>query len=134
CFFFFSSRRRHTRFSRDWSSDVCSSDLNRKQGMSRNNKGGNNGGSHVSRPGLLDRDLCSHVFCRGNVYQCFTVVSTNRIFLIARLFTPVRKNVYVHFRRLLNRLLCRFYILYRLLDVVKRSRQPFFGCLFIFPE
>src|SRR5690606_40119049 len=24
----FSSRRRHTRFSRDWSSDVCSSDLN----------------------------------------------------------------------------------------------------------
>src|SRR5207302_3238609 len=25
--FFFSSRRRHTRFSRDWSSDVCSSDL-----------------------------------------------------------------------------------------------------------
>src|SRR5690606_40134390 len=26
-FFFFSSRGRHTRFSRDWSSDVCSSDL-----------------------------------------------------------------------------------------------------------
>src|SRR5690606_41029010 len=26
-FLFFSSRRRHTRFSRDWSSDVCSSDL-----------------------------------------------------------------------------------------------------------
>src|SRR5205809_7578741 len=25
--FFFSSRRRHTRCSRDWSSDVCSSDL-----------------------------------------------------------------------------------------------------------
>src|SRR6266511_4549672 len=28
-FLFFSSRRRHTRFSRDWSSDVCSSDLER---------------------------------------------------------------------------------------------------------
>src|SRR5215510_16055756 len=27
-FFFFSSRRRHTRWPRDWSSDVCSSDLN----------------------------------------------------------------------------------------------------------
>src|SRR5437868_14343232 len=27
-FFFFSSRRRHTRSKRDWSSDVCSSDLN----------------------------------------------------------------------------------------------------------
>src|SRR5690349_24973235 len=26
-FFFFSSRRRHTRSLRDWSSDVCSSDL-----------------------------------------------------------------------------------------------------------
>src|SRR3712207_9389076 len=27
CAFFFSSRRRHTRYWRDWSSDVCSSDL-----------------------------------------------------------------------------------------------------------
>src|SRR5699024_11749296 len=27
CRFFFSSRRRHTRSKRDWSSDVCSSDL-----------------------------------------------------------------------------------------------------------
>src|SRR5690625_5616593 len=29
CCFFFSSRRRHTRWPRDWSSDVCSSDLRR---------------------------------------------------------------------------------------------------------
>src|SRR6266478_3280806 len=29
-FFFFSSRRRHTRFDCDWSSDVCSSDLRRR--------------------------------------------------------------------------------------------------------
>src|SRR3712207_5674436 len=29
CYFFFSSRRRHTRYWRDWSSDVCSSDLER---------------------------------------------------------------------------------------------------------
>src|SRR5207237_2917098 len=29
-FFFFSSRRRHTRFKCDWSSDVCSSDLARR--------------------------------------------------------------------------------------------------------
>src|SRR5437660_5874869 len=28
-FFFFSSRRRHTRWPRDWSSDVCSSDLSK---------------------------------------------------------------------------------------------------------
>src|SRR2546430_12180338 len=31
-FFFFSSRRRHTRFDCDWSSDVCSSDLARVNG------------------------------------------------------------------------------------------------------
>src|SRR2546422_6747150 len=31
--FFFSSRRRHTRCSRDWSSDVCSSDLLFPSGM-----------------------------------------------------------------------------------------------------
>src|SRR5437868_11825101 len=31
--FFFSSRRRHTRSKRDWSSDVCSSDLFRRQAM-----------------------------------------------------------------------------------------------------
>src|SRR5690606_40370359 len=36
CFcFFFSSRRRHTRFSRDWSSDVCSSDLVGRQQIAR---------------------------------------------------------------------------------------------------
>src|SRR6266508_5788990 len=34
CFFFFSSRRRHTRWPRDWSSDVCSSDLGKILGES----------------------------------------------------------------------------------------------------
>src|SRR3712207_9288414 len=32
-FFFFSSRRRHTRYWRDWSSDVCSSDLDQEKTM-----------------------------------------------------------------------------------------------------
>src|SRR3712207_2069449 len=32
-FFFFSSRRRHTRYWRDWSSDVCSSDLDHLTGV-----------------------------------------------------------------------------------------------------
>src|SRR5690606_40991448 len=41
--FFFSSRRRHTRFSRDWSSDVCSSDLDRPQGREED-------GTQVDRP------------------------------------------------------------------------------------
>src|SRR5216683_5293754 len=36
-FFFFSSRRRHTRSDRDWSSDVCSSDLDRAVRTRRTN-------------------------------------------------------------------------------------------------
>src|SRR5690625_6770434 len=40
--FFFSSRRRHTRWPRDWSSDVCSSDLSKNRfcspGSSRSKK------------------------------------------------------------------------------------------------
>src|SRR2546429_1102500 len=47
-FFFFSSRRRHTRCSRDWSSDVCSSDLDR---VGAQQQGGpvdeDHGGAHV---------------------------------------------------------------------------------------
>src|SRR2546427_13219161 len=34
-FFFFSSRRRHTRFDCDWSSDVCSSDLEAQVSLTR---------------------------------------------------------------------------------------------------
>src|SRR5690606_21894459 len=47
--FFFSSRSRHTRFSRDWSSDVCSSDL------SSCGEGGGDGdgqGAHEESPGF----------------------------------------------------------------------------------
>src|SRR5688572_32863368 len=36
--FFFSSRRRHTRFDCDWSSDVCSSDLAKKPPAGRISK------------------------------------------------------------------------------------------------
>src|SRR5256885_2653468 len=38
-FFFFSSRRRHTRLQGDWSSDVCSSDLNTGAILNRINFG-----------------------------------------------------------------------------------------------
>src|SRR3712207_9150543 len=47
--FFFSSRRRHTRYWRDWSSDVCSSDLIRAAGGRRRGQEGDGGG-----PGRLD--------------------------------------------------------------------------------
>src|SRR5215510_16489914 len=50
-FFFFSSRRRHTRWPRDWSSDVCSSDL--PDGLAR--RGGTvGGGGRVDGHGKLD--------------------------------------------------------------------------------
>src|SRR6266481_5425557 len=37
-FFFFSSRRRHTRWNCDWSSDVCSSDLEESEAFDRARK------------------------------------------------------------------------------------------------
>src|SRR5207249_6355173 len=51
--FFFSSRRRHTRSKRDWSSDVCSSDLPSRAGSS-NGRVGTGGRSRLGRlgPGL----------------------------------------------------------------------------------
>src|SRR2546427_6838030 len=51
-FFFFSSRRRHTRFDCDWSSDVCSSDLGGgalHRGVSE--QGGQGGRQGVVGPG-----------------------------------------------------------------------------------
>src|SRR2546429_3510998 len=53
CCFFFSSRRRHTRCSRDWSSDVCSSDL-----RDQNGKG--------SQPGNLE--------CGRNCYRSSSLI------------------------------------------------------------
>src|SRR5207249_11622315 len=43
-FFFFSSRRRHTRSKRDWSSDVCSSDLSEFAHLSGTLTDANGGG------------------------------------------------------------------------------------------
>src|SRR2546430_6589786 len=48
-FFFFSSRRRHTRFDCDWSSDVCSSDLGLGTGGSTGVAAGEEGAG-VSEP------------------------------------------------------------------------------------
>src|SRR2546426_4816105 len=54
-FFFFSSRRRHTRLQGDWSSDVCSSDLDPPRpnppGRPHRSPGPTPGGSRSSIPG-----------------------------------------------------------------------------------
>src|SRR5690606_40393403 len=72
--FFFSSRRRHTRFSRDWSSDVCSSDLQTAWalGLATNHAAGTSGAhgsmnkswnmAHAARCGLLSALLASKGF------------------------------------------------------------------------
>src|SRR5690606_40725663 len=52
--FFFSSRRRHTRFSRDWSSDVCSSDLIWR-------------GLMLGNDDVLRADLIQQLMCQGEI-------------------------------------------------------------------
>src|SRR3712207_7016959 len=54
-FFFFSSRRRHTRYWRDWSSDVCSSDLIR--GFSDPPDNPARGDDRIAAPDVLDHFL-----------------------------------------------------------------------------
>src|SRR5207245_7683781 len=49
-FFFFSSRRRHTRCYRDWSSDVCSSDLNERHVLAALERRGRPGSDGVRTP------------------------------------------------------------------------------------
>src|SRR5579864_1819344 len=56
-FFFFSSRRRHTRLTCDWSSDVCSSDLDPRTGARAPVRG-----SEVVPPELHLGRVAFHVF------------------------------------------------------------------------
>src|SRR2546428_13979526 len=58
--FFFSSRRRHTRSDRDWSSDVCSSDLlpagaGPRAGGPAGERGGDGPGAGAGVPGACHR-------------------------------------------------------------------------------
>src|SRR5260370_37625725 len=67
-FFFFSSRRRHTRFKCDWSSDVCSSDLNGDAAVGGSLSQGGidvvdpDGGQHA-RDSLGVEPCAAHVSC-----------------------------------------------------------------------
>src|SRR5690606_21914323 len=66
-FFFFSSRRRHTRFSRDWSSDVCSSDLS-----PRGHKGLFSQDDYLAPPhtptGQPAKDVLNTIWRKNDVY------------------------------------------------------------------
>src|SRR5687768_12278577 len=54
--FFFSSRRRHTRCSRDWSSDVCSSDLQPREDPTRVDPAETDAAATAQRPGEACRN------------------------------------------------------------------------------
>src|SRR2546422_4374877 len=62
--FFFSSRRRHTRCSRDWSSDVCSSDLSVFCGVGERTREGNDLYLEMKEGGVLDS--CSLIYGQMN--------------------------------------------------------------------
>src|SRR3989440_8630564 len=59
-FFFFSSRRRHTRSDRDWSSDVCSSDLDVERECDHGDAHDEHGVRQDGKPGpALDHQYCT---------------------------------------------------------------------------
>src|SRR5436305_4606970 len=83
--FFFSSRRRHTRCGRDWSSDVCSSDLGggpvRRDGGRHAERVGREcghrlrlGGLCVQRPPRVLRAQIGRASCRERVESSVVVV------------------------------------------------------------
>src|SRR2546429_2600952 len=85
-FFFFSSRRRHTRCSRDWSSDVCSSDLDdgKRIGIKRRSVDDR---TIIDRRGIgRDEERCS-----GRSEE-HTSELQSRLHLVCRLLLEKKKN------------------------------------------
>src|SRR2546422_5682457 len=86
-FFFFSSRRRHTRCSRDWSSDVCSSDLfpldDGPERLPTPRRGG--------RLALEGRDPCRHRRHGGFRSEEHTSELQSRLHLVCRLLLEKKK-------------------------------------------
>src|SRR5256885_5587070 len=83
-FFFFSSRRRHTRLQGDWSSDVCSSDLSTSPGATAQlvDEG-------LVQPGLVDLQ-------RGVGQQAVAVEALDVVALEGRAVTPDVDVVFLH--------------------------------------
>src|SRR5690625_6585090 len=77
----FSSRRRHTRWPRDWSSDVCSSDLPDLTCLGKVIGGGLPVGAYGGK-----RKIMEHVAPTGNIYQAGTL-SGNPLAMTAGLAT-----------------------------------------------
>src|SRR5690606_39665845 len=91
---FFASRRRHTRFSRDWSSDVCSSDLS--------------GGLSDPRVRCIYADGIEHVKENPGAYDVILVDSTEPVGPAAGLFQREFYNsVFNSLREQIGRATCR---------------------------
>src|SRR5260370_20492277 len=67
--FFFSSRRRHTRFKCDWSSDVCSSDLYINASWTK--------GSHAIKFGVDIATTEDYTYSIGNAFGSYTYQTVN---------------------------------------------------------
>src|SRR5690606_33708988 len=83
----FSSRRRHTRFSRDWSSDVCSSDLDRTAWRIASSNGwwsvfGKKRSKNGKKPGpAVHDDLCVIIDEHGRERHQFVASRPNQLWL-----------------------------------------------------
>src|SRR5215467_3587485 len=98
-FFFFSSRRRHTRLQGDWSSDVCSSDLEMRAVLGAASQG--------SGLGLVFRQFASAEIASGAVVpildqflppdQPFHLYYTNRA------HSPSKLRAFIEFMQTVNR-------------------------------
>src|SRR5215217_9249112 len=101
-FFFFSSRRRHTRYWRDWSSDVCSSDLSDVRANTTTARPLNGGG-----PGA-EYEVTGHKwFFSAPMCDAFLVLAQAEggvsCFLMPR-FTPDGGRNRIHLQRLKDKL------------------------------
>src|SRR2546429_6549906 len=89
--FFFSSRRRHTRCSRDWSSDVCSSDLTLIAMPSASRRRLNRGATGRSEAQLSQHRVDSGRNCGGRSEE-HTSELQSRLHLVCRLLLEKKKN------------------------------------------
>src|SRR5260370_38901701 len=78
CFFFFSSRRRHTRFKCNWSSDVCSSDLYRGVDQGEPRYRGNDHGEPLARLFVERAVEIGRASCRERVSISVVAVSLKK--------------------------------------------------------
>src|SRR5207247_5936725 len=62
---FFSSRRRHTRSTRDWSSDVCSSDLESAAGVFLRHQWQTGAAGHPAESTARSDHVCEYGSCWG---------------------------------------------------------------------